>query len=797
MRKILVLSLLGFSLLAFQRVTLKSGTRVIYQQDRSYPLVSVAIAVEAGSSYEAPAERGLSHFLEHMLFDGTFRRDRDSLEKAFADLGTYYNAFTRKDYVVFEFVSPPSALLPSFRLISEMLFLSSFPEKEFEKEKGVVYQEIIKDYANPVAGSSYEFYRRFLEASPYAEPVLGYPEVIKNLTRERVMDFWRRYYAPSRMKVVILGDFSFEAIRPELERIFSFPRQGTDTPAVEVHPRWGGMDAVQSRVSRLDLALEAPSPCQKGSGRYELLARILARRLMKEISLPRVSGEYEKHRNFGFIHLSSLIRGKTEGRNVEEALKRILSEPVSSPEVEVARKWFLSSRIMVLEKKIHLAREVAGWEVLCPGRYSSFVDEVNTADVKAVDSARVKVEKSGKYYGLLQGPQFRREVFKAISPRVNSSRLPNGLRYALFQGRGRIYAAHILVGRRAWVEDFPGQVHLLMKTLEKELEGELERAGVSAQFTDYPFFPFDDFYLSKDYAYVRLEGYSSGALEKLVCRILQTPLSPEAFRKAKEEVLWELGYLSSRPSWAAGEALRAMLFKPPLSYPLYGNRKLVEGARFADLQELRARAFSASNIVYTASWSSLPPCLDSLPHRSWKGSPAFSEKTQFSPHPKNAAYGLGWKLKWGKSDYPVYMLLAWALRDALVEEVRERRGLAYSVGSSFVPYSNGEGSLEIIIPTGKKALPGVKEAVSEVLSRFSPEKIGPEDFHRLKVSLASRVLRYGERKINRAYYTGYYLYLGFSPDYLYKLPALIEKIPRARLVEAWQGLGKPVEVVLK
>ncbi len=123
---------------------LPGGTKVIAIEDHSYPLISAVISIKAGAIYEAPDEKGLSHFLEHMLFDGTWRHSRDQLEKAFASMGTYYNAFTRKDFVAFELTSLPEYFIPSLRLLCEMVFESAFEDKEFEKEKGVVYQEIMK-----------------------------------------------------------------------------------------------------------------------------------------------------------------------------------------------------------------------------------------------------------------------------------------------------------------------------------------------------------------------------------------------------------------------------------------------------------------------------------------------------------------------------------------------------------------------------------------------------------------------------------------------------------------------------
>ncbi len=797
MRKILFLLAISFVALGFNRVKLSSGTEIIYSEDHSYPLVSVAIGIQAGSSYEIPQEKGLSHFLEHMLFDGTYLHSRDELENSFARLGTYYNAFTRKDYVVFEFVSPPSRLIPSMKLITEMLFLSSFPPDEFAKEKGVVYQEIMKDYSNPMTASQYEFYRQFLPESPYAEPVLGYPQIIKNLSKERVINFWKRFYAPSRMKVVIIGDFSFEKAKEDIERIFSFPRKAERASTPEFSPAWKGLRFLKGKTQRLDIALPAPPPCSYSSPSYEILAIVLGRRLRKTLHFPYLSSEYEKHRGFAFLHFSTM--GSAKADKIEKSLEEALSSSVKSQEVEEAKKEFFASRIMLFEKKIHMARQVAAWSIICPrGDWEQYISSVKKLTPKEVERARKWVRSQGKYFALVQAPWVKEKpTFKVLSPRISSSTLKNGLVFALLNLNGPVYASHIFVKRRAYLEKFPGEAHLLMKALEIELGNKFENLGVNFQFTDYPYFPFDDFYLSKDYAYMRFEGFSRQAVGKAVCLALTTPISPSSLQQAKKQILGELGYLSSRAPWVAWERLRALLLPSPLSLPLYGNPTLVSRADIDEIKRFRKAFLSPSNLIYTSSFSPLPECLKALGGQAPGEGNAEERVNVLSGKFRRAAFSMGWRVKWTRENYPAFLLLSHALRDALVEEVRERKGLAYSVGVSFVPYSRGEGILKIIIPTTKEKLSEVRGAVAKVISEFSPSKISREKLEVLRNSLAGRILRYGERKINRAYYMGYYLYLGFSPDYLWRLPSLVERVKTESLQALWDSLKKPVEVSVK
>lgn len=793
MKKILASLFFISLLLGFQRYTLKSGTEVIYQEDHSYPLVSVVISIKAGSSYEKPEEKGLSHFLEHMLFDGTLKHSRDELEKSFAEIGTYYNAFTRKDLVSFEFVSPPSRLIPAIKLITEMLFLSAFPPEEFKKEKGVVYQEIVKDYLNPMEASGYKFYEVFLEGTPYESPVLGYPGIIKNLDRERVIKFWKALYAPSRMKVVIIGDFKFENIKDELEKIFSFNRPGRLISLPRIKPAWNKLVRKYGKVKRIDIALKAPSPCTTGSGVYEVVASILGRRIGKQMGISRYFSQYEKYRGISFIHFYGFPVKAVSATQVKKAIKDAIDTEVKEEEVRVAINDFRASRTMVQEKKIHLAREVGEWSILCDeGRRERFLREVDSSTPKKIENALRSIDKQ---FILIQTP-VKSKVFEIKEPQIKQGKFKNGLKYALLGLKTEIKAYHLLFESRALRENFPGEAHLLFKTLEIQYRSFMEKAGINFQFTDYPFFPFDDFYLSKDYSYMRFEGKEEKSIEQAICNVLAHPLDRKAFEKAKKEVLGELGYLSTKGSWVAEEMLRAKLLSPPYNFPLYGTPKGISSASYENIEAFRRKYFSPSGIIFTGSGTLIPSCLAFLRGKKISISGSALPPLKIVAKIRGGVFAKGWKVKWNKDAYPAYLLLAHILKDRIVEVVREREGLAYSISLSFHPYSNGEGLLLLIIPTTKEALPRVSSAVDKVFSAFDPSKISKDEFERYKISLGARVLRYGERKINRAFYMGLYIHLGFGPGYMWKLPGLIESVNREEVVKCYSSLRSPQEIAL-
>ncbi|MCD6454591.1 MAG: insulinase family protein [Candidatus Aminicenantes bacterium] len=791
MRKILTLFFLIPFLLGFQKYTLKSGTQVIYQEDHSYPLVSVVIAIRAGSSYESHREKGLSHFLEHMLFDGTLMHSRDELEKAFADIGTYYNAYTRKDFVAFEFVSPPSEVIPALKLITEMIFMSSFPGKEFEKEKGVVYQEIVKDYLNPMESSGYRFYEKFLEGTPYEAPVLGYPQIIKNLERQRIIKFWESLYIPSRMNVIILGDFKFNEIKDRLDRIFSsYNRKGREIPLPEIEPAWGKVEVLNGNLKRLDIALEASGPCEDGSGVYEILAGLLGEKLSSILGIFRYSSEYEKYRGISFIHFYGFPSKAISKDQVKAALKKILSMNFSKQEISRAINDFKSSRIMLEEKKLHLAREIGEWSILCtPERREAFLKEALSATTRELKDA---IGAISRYYALIQQPT-EKKMFKLPIPALRKGTLGNGLKYALMETSSRINAFHVLFIKRPARENFPGQSHLLFKALEIQHGKDLGKLGINYQFTDYIYFPFDDFYLSKDYSYMRFEGWERENLREAICEVFNKSLSREAFERAKKEVLGELGYLSSMRSWVGKEMLRIKLMHFPYNQPLYGTPEVISSANYKQMENFRKSYFDPEYMIFTGIGDELPQCLKKLKKVGTKFSPA-PVNLSSSPKVRGGVLAMGWNVRWDRATYSYYMLLAHILRDRIAEDVRERKGLAYSVSVGFEPYSNGEGLFYILVPTTAEGVKKISTTVDSILSKFMPSRISDDEFRRSKVSLAARVLRYGERKINRSFYTGLYIYLGLGAEYLWKLPGIITSLNKEKLDEVYRELNEPEKI---
>ncbi|MCK4606937.1 MAG: insulinase family protein [candidate division Zixibacteria bacterium] len=223
-----------------QTYRLANGMEIILKENHSSPMIASVVFVRSGSKYESRYDNGITHFLEHLLFDGTISLTRKELDLSIRDLGGYINAFTRKDLTAYLVLMPDQYIEYGLTVQADMLFNSVFPEDELAKERKVVIEEIRQSADSPGAAAEGFFTSRAYGGTSYSRPVLGYESFIENIPREAIVDYWKRYYIPSNMTALIIGDFETDAMRETLASIFGTISDSTaaispaDTAAIEV-----------------------------------------------------------------------------------------------------------------------------------------------------------------------------------------------------------------------------------------------------------------------------------------------------------------------------------------------------------------------------------------------------------------------------------------------------------------------------------------------------------------------------------------------------------------------------------
>lgn len=200
----------------YQDRVLSNGIRIVHRQVKS--IVShCAIIINAGSRDENDDEHGTAHFIEHVIFKGTAKRRSFQILSRMENVGGEINAFTTKEdtCIYSSFLSPYCER--ALELISDIVFNSIFPEKEIEKEKDVVIDEINSYKDNPAEEITDEFEKQLFSEHPVGRYILGTPGSVKKISRAKLKKFISRCYNTDQMVICSVGDLSFE----ELTRLCS------------------------------------------------------------------------------------------------------------------------------------------------------------------------------------------------------------------------------------------------------------------------------------------------------------------------------------------------------------------------------------------------------------------------------------------------------------------------------------------------------------------------------------------------------------------------------------------------
>ncbi len=224
--------------------TLENGLQVV-TINRPTQIASIHIGVKLGAIIEEKDEKGICHFIEHMLFKGTTKRDNISINKDLEERAGSYNAYTDYNSIVLSITSLCEEVENSIEILSDMIRNSVFPHEEIEKEKGVILAEIrtcvddIEDYSfNRVNHLAFR-------KSPLKYDVLGDSKIVEKFTKTQLYDFYKRNFVPSNCVITIVSPFEHEAMKETIMKYFSSWTKG--------------------EVSKKDIIIENNNPVEKVS----------------------------------------------------------------------------------------------------------------------------------------------------------------------------------------------------------------------------------------------------------------------------------------------------------------------------------------------------------------------------------------------------------------------------------------------------------------------------------------------------------------------------------------------------
>ncbi len=183
----------------------ENGLRLVVKQMEGLMSVTMGILVGTGASVETDAEDGISHFIEHMQFKGTHKRNAFEISDAFDRLGAQVNAFTGKDMTCYYSKCTSDHTEACFELLSDLFLDSTFPEDEMEREKGVICEEISMNEDTPEDLCLDLLSKAFYGRENYGRNILGPAENVKRFTVQDIYNYKKARYCPENIVVSFAG----------------------------------------------------------------------------------------------------------------------------------------------------------------------------------------------------------------------------------------------------------------------------------------------------------------------------------------------------------------------------------------------------------------------------------------------------------------------------------------------------------------------------------------------------------------------------------------------------------------
>ena len=184
-------------------------------------IASINLGVKVGAIYESLEEKGISHFIEHMLFKGTNKRNNEELNDELQSLGGEYNAYTDYNSTVYTISCLSEELENACILLGDMITSSNFPEEEIERERGVILAEM-RTSKDDIEDLSFKRVNEVaFNSSPLRYDVTGLEEVVKGLKRDDIKRFYNKYYTPKNSLITMVSSMEHEDAKELISREFS------------------------------------------------------------------------------------------------------------------------------------------------------------------------------------------------------------------------------------------------------------------------------------------------------------------------------------------------------------------------------------------------------------------------------------------------------------------------------------------------------------------------------------------------------------------------------------------------
>ena len=388
--------------MTIQSTTLSSGLRVVTDSVPSVESIALGVWCDVGTRHEDMAHNGVAHMVEHMTFNGTPTRSAQDIVQQIENVGGQMNAYTSREVTAYYVHLLKEDTELAIDVLSDMVQRPTFPDKEIEKERGVIVQEIgmTNDTPDDLVFDLYQ--ETAYPDQALGAPILGTADIVQSMTKETLFDYVDRFYTPSRLVLSAAGNLNHDDVVRWAEKYFiDLPH---DKERQDIHAQYGGGEIRQEKnleQSHIVLGFKGIHKAHDDYYAAILLGTILgggmSSRLFQEVREKRGlvystyashsayidDGQFEIYAGTGPEKLSELVPV------VCDELKKIKQDEVGSDELSRAKAQLKSGVLMGRESMMSRVNRQAKHlihfnENVDIAKIIEKIDAVSSSDVQSI-----------------------------------------------------------------------------------------------------------------------------------------------------------------------------------------------------------------------------------------------------------------------------------------------------------------------------------------------------------------------------------------------------------------------------
>ncbi len=849
---------------------LDNGMTYLLLESHAAPLVGSSVIVHSGSAREDFATSGASHFLEHLLFNGTETRTQEQLYDEVDALGGYNNATTRQTHVLYMMVTPAENIRRGLEIQCDMLFHSTLPPEKVEKERGIILEELSKDRDQ----GTFER-ERALDLCAFGPlgpglPVVGSAQSIRSMSRDAILSFYHRFYTPQNMTLVVIGDFRPAEMEGIVRETFGAEAPGAQPPPLDLpETALDGSNRVvyhEGNSNVLEWVYAGPDPRTAEYTPFACMTELLAGddasplpTNLRERFTGKILGAGAHLQLFpgrSYLRVQVETDASLDWRTVAREMPLILAR-ISSPTANEIASWKVSRETQeyFLREKPHYYGIIRGDEIAAQGIEAILGLPEETADLSPADLARVRpLWAAGSSRLAVALPSSEAAQDSVSAPRAETLRatLTNGLELLVLSSpESPVLALHLFVTGRSEAEPagMDGAVELLHRLMSvrtarsdpADLQQRIRAMGAEIKTADDPNIPYDDFYSTTLASFVRLQTLDrdSDQAFQLLSDLLSDPAwTDQEFEDARAAMVAAAERAASSSSAAGRQMVRSALYGDSWrARGVFGTAATLQSITPSDLRSLAGRYWVGNRMTLVVATGLPPSTIRDLAERHLgslrPGDPSppperggavvdrlrgsISAGDAVAPEldgiilpdstllrvkkigGRQASITLVRPLgRIEKEDVSALEVWNAVLSSAIQFQLREREGLAYSIGSSVDRLPDGTLLWAASAGAATKSLPRILGGFDSALRQALAAAPDSGAARKQGAQLYGRSLMRRATRMNRAYAAGLAILNGEDPlkiDEAIRRPTLVTSGTIAALLPKLRGDAPSLVVI--